>query len=188
MQQDFGNEDFEPAQNRDKELTLGHWQLAGLGGGLLLICALCFGLGYHAGRGSMPPCTAAGSGDSSITAPQTAVDCTPSGKPQASTASASPASAPATVPSPDDSSSASSQSDASSASTGPTVQVAAISRQEDAEVLLNALRKRGYPASITRDPNDDLLHVRVGPFSSAAEANKWKQKLQSNGYNAVVQP
>jgi DedD protein len=68
------------------------------------------------------------------------------------------------------------------------VQIAAISHPEDADVLVNALRKRGYAVTARREPSDNLIHVRIGPFSSRAEADKWSQKLMSDGYNAIVQP
>jgi cell division septation protein DedD len=67
------------------------------------------------------------------------------------------------------------------------VQIAAVSHPEDADVLVNALRKRGYAVTARRD-TDSLIHVRIGPFTSRAEANKWGQKLMSDGYNAIVQP
>lgn len=68
------------------------------------------------------------------------------------------------------------------------VQIAAVSHQEDADVLVNALRKRGYAVTSRREPTDNMIHVRIGPFSSRAEANRWGQKLMSDGYNAIVQP
>jgi cell division septation protein DedD len=70
----------------------------------------------------------------------------------------------------------------------PVVQIAAVSHQEDADVLLNALRKRGYPVSARRELTDNLIHVRIGPFKTRDEANKWSQKLMNDGYNAIVQP
>jgi cell division septation protein DedD len=68
------------------------------------------------------------------------------------------------------------------------VQIAAVSHPEDAEVLVNALRKRGYAVTVSQDAADSLLHVRVGPFGSRAEALQWRQKLLNDGYNAIVQP
>src|SRR5450631_582945 len=68
------------------------------------------------------------------------------------------------------------------------VQVAAVSHQEDAEVLAGALRKRGYAVSTRRDPVDNLIHVRIGPFNNRDEANRWRQKLLNDGYNASIQP
>jgi cell division septation protein DedD len=68
------------------------------------------------------------------------------------------------------------------------VQIAAVSNQEDADVLVNALRKRGYVVSARREPADAMVHVRIGPFISRDEANRWRQKLMNDGYNAILQP
>ena len=68
------------------------------------------------------------------------------------------------------------------------VQIAAVSHTEDAAVLVNALRKRGYTVTAQRKPEDGMIHVWIGPFSSRDEANRWKVKLLDDGYNAVVQP
>jgi cell division septation protein DedD len=68
------------------------------------------------------------------------------------------------------------------------VQIAAVANGEDADVLMTALRKRGYSVTATREPADGLIHVRIGPFNSRDEANRWRDKLLGDGYNAVVQP
>ena len=68
------------------------------------------------------------------------------------------------------------------------VQIAAVSNTEDADVLTAALRKRGYVVTARRDPADNLIHVRIGPFPTLDEANRWKMKLLNDGYNAIVQP
>jgi DedD protein len=68
------------------------------------------------------------------------------------------------------------------------VQIAAVSQAEDAEVLMSALRKHGYAVGARREPLDGLIHVRIGPFKSDDEAEKSRQKLLSDGYNAIVQP
>jgi cell division septation protein DedD len=67
------------------------------------------------------------------------------------------------------------------------VQVATLAHQEDADVLVQALRRRGYAVGANRDPADGMVHVRVGPFASRDVANQWRQKLQNDGYNAVVE-
>jgi cell division septation protein DedD len=67
------------------------------------------------------------------------------------------------------------------------VQIAAVGNAEDANVLETALRKRGYAVTATREPADGLIHVRIGPFTSREEANRWRDKLLGDGYNAVVQ-
>jgi cell division septation protein DedD len=67
------------------------------------------------------------------------------------------------------------------------VQIAAVSRSEDADVLVIALRKRGYTVIERRELGDSLIHVQTGPFANRNEANTMRQKLLSDGYNALVQ-
>jgi len=66
------------------------------------------------------------------------------------------------------------------------VQVAAVSHQEDANVLVAALRRHGYAATTRRESGDGLIHVQVGPFFSRNEANAMSQRLLGDGYNANV--
>jgi DedD protein len=66
------------------------------------------------------------------------------------------------------------------------VQIAAVSHQEDADVLVNALKKRGYSVTIRQEPQDKLLHVQIGPFASKKDADAMKQRLLADGYNAIV--
>lgn len=68
------------------------------------------------------------------------------------------------------------------------VQIAAVSHPGDAEVLVSALRRRGYAVAVYRDPVDTLMHVQVGPFASRNDATAMRQKLLNDGYNAIVQP
>ena len=71
---------------------------------------------------------------------------------------------------------------------GIMVQIAAVSHPEDADVLVGALRKRGYAVNARRDPTDALLHVQIGPFANRNDAYAMRQKLLNDGYNAIVQP
>ena len=68
------------------------------------------------------------------------------------------------------------------------VQVAAVSHADDANVLVNALLKRGFPATAQRMPSDGLIHVRIGPFATHDEASRMCTRLLNDGYNALVQP
>jgi cell division septation protein DedD len=68
------------------------------------------------------------------------------------------------------------------------VQIASVAQTEDADVLMSALRRRGYAVVARREPLDGLIHVRIGPFKTRAEADSWRQKLLNDGYNAIVQP
>jgi|SRR5579863_674582 len=70
---------------------------------------------------------------------------------------------------------------------GWMVQIAAVSQSEDAEVLVNALRKRGYTVAARRETGDSLIHVQTGPFVNRNDANAMRQKLLNDGYNAIVE-
>jgi cell division septation protein DedD len=77
--------------------------------------------------------------------------------------------------------------DAPTTSAGqPMVQIAAVSRPQDADVLVAALRQRGYGVVVRSEPQDHLLHVQVGPFANRMQAAQIKQKLLSDGYNAII--
>jgi DedD protein len=70
---------------------------------------------------------------------------------------------------------------------GFMVQVAAVSRQEDADALAGALRKKQYPVFVMPGTGaDKLLHVQVGPFAELKDAEAMKAKLAADGYNAIV--
>ena len=68
------------------------------------------------------------------------------------------------------------------------VQIAAVLHADDANVLVNALRKRGFEATAERMPSDGLVHVRIGPFATHEEASRMSTRLLEDGYNAMVQP
>jgi cytoskeletal protein RodZ len=75
--------------------------------------------------------------------------------------------------------------------TGPgtmVVQIAAVSREDDAVALAGALRKKNYNVFVVNNPvtNDKLYHVQVGPFSTLADAEAMKAKLISEGYNPII--
>ena len=66
------------------------------------------------------------------------------------------------------------------------VQVAAVSHQEDADVLMSALKKHGYNVAVRQEPQDKLLHVQIGPFANKKDAEAMRQRLLTDGYNAIV--
>jgi cell division septation protein DedD len=75
------------------------------------------------------------------------------------------------------------------AATAPTsfmVQVAAVRIQQDGDILVDALKKHGYTAVVRHEPQDQLLHIQLGPFTSRADAMAMRAKLLADGYNAVV--
>jgi cell division septation protein DedD len=198
MDEDFNPDEFRPAEfRRDTEVTLGPMMLLGLFFGLMLLCGLCFGVGYSLGSrgahespatGQQPGAGAAAQAGGSLPK-RTAVQKTTSRPPSAAV----------TVPTPAPSATSAQSVPALPASTtnpeqngGTTgtlmVQIATVSSQEDADILISALSKRGYSATASRDASDNKLHVRIGPFTSRSNASAMCRRLLNDGYNAIVQP
>jgi DedD protein len=75
---------------------------------------------------------------------------------------------------------------AAAAAGSSVVQVAAMSHQEDADVVAVDLKRRGYTVAIRREPQDKLFHVQIGPFSTKKEADAMRQRLQGDGYNSAI--
>ena len=218
----YDDYEVEAPRRRDVELTLGPAMLLAIACGLLLLCGLCFGVGYTAGRrnGSRLAASKEAASGQTLEAQAAASGHKPTATgapPVAQAAPAPPApgespasSTPATGESPAATQAApangvrpamGSETTAAQSSAGPTqvqpalppgsgvmVQVAAVSRVDDANVLMGALRKRGYAVTVRREPDDSLIHVQIGPFASRADANAMSQRLLGDGYNAVVLP
>jgi DedD protein len=66
------------------------------------------------------------------------------------------------------------------------VQVAAVSHQEDADLLMGALKGRGYDVVERTEPQDKLVHIQIGPFAYRKDAEAMRQRLLSDGYNAII--
>ena len=66
------------------------------------------------------------------------------------------------------------------------VQIAAVSHQEDADLIASTLKRRGYAVAIRREPQDTLLHIQLGPFPSKKDAEAMRQRLQADGFNAYI--
>jgi DedD protein len=70
---------------------------------------------------------------------------------------------------------------------GYYVQVAAVSRQEDAEALVEALKKKQYPAFTANNASiDKFYRVQVGPYAEIKEAEAMRARLIGDGYNPIV--
>ena len=70
---------------------------------------------------------------------------------------------------------------------GYFVQVAAVSKQDDAEALVNALKKKQYPAFVANGSGTDkLFRVQLGPFADVKDAEAQRARLISDGYNPIL--
>jgi len=70
---------------------------------------------------------------------------------------------------------------------GYFVQVAAVSKQEDADSLVDALKKKEYPAFVAAPvTTDKLLRVQLGPFSDVKEAEAMRTRLVADGYSPIL--
>lgn len=66
------------------------------------------------------------------------------------------------------------------------VQVAAFTREDDADPVMKELKRRGYAVAIRSVPQDQLMHVQVGPFSTRKDAEAMRQRLLADGFNAMI--
>jgi cell division septation protein DedD len=66
------------------------------------------------------------------------------------------------------------------------VQIAAVSSQDVADILLASLQKKGYSVAVHHEPQDKLLHVQIGPFADRKDAEAMRQRVLADGFNAIV--
>lgn len=204
------------AASQDTEITLGTGKLLGLFFGLAIVCALFFGFGYTLGRGSskqpgslvaegttpamMPnPGTKPGA-----TGPRAAAqeksdcpagsDCSNSDNSQQQNSgqgmtfynSVQQKDAPTQLEKPAEQAKGAPEMRKETLGTGYMVQIAAVSKKEDADLLRTALQGKQYPVVITSLPNDRLFHVQVGPFNDMKEAEAMKTRLTNDGYTPIL--
>jgi DedD protein len=202
------------ASSQDTEITLGTGKLLFLFFGLVGICALFFALGYSLGRKSEPaiaatsaaiapqPATGTGKANSgSAAAPPLTFykaveqkDANPQLTPasDAKTDTAAPAATtPAQTPVSPASDQAASATPPDPSIAMPTaayfVQVAAVTKQEDADSLVDALKKKQYPAFVAATvATDKLFRVQVGPFADVKEAEAMRTRLIADGYSPIL--
>ncbi len=199
---------------QDTEITLGTGRMLVIFFVFVLVCAFFFAIGFSLGRktamagaGSLlsPPAGApstvvrpsAAKTDASQATPQSgnfsfykavgeknadAALTPPDSKTQPATTTATP-----TAEAPKEALDAGTAALASSTTVGYYVQVAAVSRQEDAGALVEALKKKQYPAFIANNPSGDkFYHVQVGPYAELKDAESMRNRLVSDGYNPIV--
>lgn len=196
------------ATSQDTEITLGTGKMLALFFGLVALCAVFFGIGFSLGRSSVQI------GPVDVSA-ATATTTTGGLRPSAVKTNGPTPPADMTfykavqskdennqVAAKDVSTPENSAPDTNSPATPPAatpadpaaapamnsyyVQVAAVSKAEDAEALVDALKKKEYPAFSTGVPTDKLIHVQVGPYVEIKDAEGIRAKLVSDGYNPIL--
>jgi cell division septation protein DedD len=186
----------------DTEITLGTGKMLGLFFGLVILCALFFGMGFTMGKNSVksaPELLATPSGARPSAGNREVAPAPPVETPQQQAANPS-----ATTSAPADSNSSSAASPQTAAPAqnsqpaqqgaeiptqpgpGYFVQVAAVSKQEDAEALVDALKSHQYAAMVSSNSGDKLFHVQIGPFTDIKDAEAIRTKLVSDGYNPIL--
>ena len=204
------------SSSEDHDLTLGTPTILGLFFALALVCACFFGLGYAMGHRTAPApqvfdngvaastgAAKPAAGSAVVVEPQPATD-TASATPDAPTSGAQtatvPFNAPATTalasapsavtnaarPSPTTSAAPTSAATGTLTPGNFVVQVAAVSSQDVANILLSTLQKKGYAVSVRHEPQDQLLHVQIGPFPERKDAEAMRQRVIADGFNAIV--
>jgi DedD protein len=195
--------------SQDTEITLGMGKLLGIFFLLAALCAVFLGVGYTLGKNSVkgspatvadasqpagdgpPKPTSATSGKTTATAPDAKPDLTfykavEQKEPDSKLAPAEEEQPPA-HPAADPMKPKAPSPELARPGSGYVVQVAAVSKQEDAQALADVLRKKNYAVLIsTNPPNDKLYHVQVGPFPDIAEAETMRTRLLGEGYNPIL--
>jgi cell division septation protein DedD len=185
---------------QDTEITLGTGKLLGIFFGLVIICAIFFGLGFSMGRSSVKSTltmeevptasqtiagnsgqkNGAGTPDKVAMVQESAANQTVDDAAKQAPVVTSPAGQ-SNTPSPEMVKGSSLLPNGNYA-----VQVAAVSKQEDADALVDALKRKAYPVFIAGATSDKLFHVQVGPYADIKDAEAMKAKLTGDGYNPIV--
>ena len=192
-----------PTSQQDTEITLGTGRMLALFFAFVLVCAVFFAIGFSLGRkttvvsanvsgvpvgvpaavvrpsagkeNAQPAQSTDFSFYKSVSSNTTDAELKPrDSQPQpAATTDPSKSTTPAASPAP--------------ATGGYFVQVAAVSRAEDAESLVEALKKKQYPAFIANNPSADKFHhVQVGPYADIKAAEAMRARLIADGYNPIL--
>ncbi len=66
------------------------------------------------------------------------------------------------------------------------LQVAALTRKDDAGTLAAALQKKQYPAFVRLPTTDNFYRVQVGPYPDVPSANAVKRALEHDGYQVFL--
>jgi len=71
---------------------------------------------------------------------------------------------------------------------GFVLQVGAMSRESNADVLRETLEQRNFPAFVVKRRTGRFYRVVVGPYGDAGAASKIKDQLAVKGFEALIKP
>ncbi len=190
--------------SEDREITLGTGKMLALFFGLVALCAVFFGMGFSLGKNYARSATTAdllatttsaggvrpsavkstgGSPSSDLPSYKAVLQKDADSRRAASNTAGN---APGAGATPSDSQANPPDPNAPPPLNGYYVQVAAVSKREDAEALVEALKKKQYAAFAANTSTDKLFHVQVGPFADIKEAEGTRAKLVGDGYNPIL--
>lgn len=193
-----------PTAQQDTEITLGTGRMLAIFFAFVLVCAFFFAIGFSLGRrtsmaGAGTLLNAPSATPATIVRPSPAKNESPQlsfykavGEKKADTALTPPDSKASAAATPGESPAQAAGDAATAAPAPPTpgsyfVQVAAVTRQEDADALVEALKKKQYPAfTVNNTSADKFYRVQVGPYADFKEADAMRGRLISDGYNPIV--
>jgi DedD protein len=197
-----------PTAQQDTEITLGTGRMLAIFFAFVLVCAVFFAIGFSLGRrtsmaGAGSLLSAPSAAPATIVRPSAAKNGAPQTTPQSSSndfsfykavgeKNADSALAPQGTAALADGTPKAATDVATAAPTPPNtgsyyVQVAAVSRQEDADALVEALKKKQYPAfTANNTAGDKFYHVQVGPYAELKDAETMRARLIGDGYNPIV--
>jgi cell division septation protein DedD len=66
------------------------------------------------------------------------------------------------------------------------LQIAALTRENDALALAEALQQKEYPAFVLAPAGDNLYRVQVGPYADAKSADSARRSLERDGFKAIT--
>jgi cell division septation protein DedD len=67
-----------------------------------------------------------------------------------------------------------------------TLQVAALTKEDDALALAEALQQKKFPAFVLTPGSDHYYRVQVGPYRDMPSANTAKRALENEGFKSIV--
>ena len=67
-----------------------------------------------------------------------------------------------------------------------TLQVAALSKRDDADAMVALLKRKSFPVTLVTNAPDNLFRVQVGPYTSVKEAEAVKTRLEREGFKPIV--